>query len=366
MPKNDYEIIVVDDGSTDATYKNICAYKDAHPNLIKTFQLQNNSGNASAPRNAGLDIATGEYIFFVDSDDIIDKNTLLDAYKLAHANNSDIVIPKMVKKIKNNMTFKDVDVKFFERTFIKKHGENGNIPKMCFNEIPDLIGYACIFYKRSQIEKFNLRFDRNINFAEDFLFVSNFIYMTENPIVISLLAEKNYYIYVLDLRERFQLVYKKRSLEETILLCESLLKTISFHNGWNDDKLKYSIMIAERIITKFILNTQRNNDNNHKNIGIKYLDSRTVKSFTDLVNTYVPPEIDSKLKPEAMFIIKALRDNDMESLGVIQDYLDSDENKIRALKKRLNAANAEIKDIKSSTSWRISKPVRLIGRMLKR
>ena len=70
---SDIELIVVDDGSTDKSYELACnlAGKDSRLHLYR----QNNSG-ASAARNKGLEVANGEYVVFVDSDDWIDQEMI--------------------------------------------------------------------------------------------------------------------------------------------------------------------------------------------------------------------------------------------------------------------------------------------------
>lgn len=84
----DYEVILIDDGSTDHSYKIAKKYK----NKYKNFKLyrQENRGVASA-RNRGLLMAKGEYIAFVDSDDFIDKYYLKRMVCIAVRTDADIV-----------------------------------------------------------------------------------------------------------------------------------------------------------------------------------------------------------------------------------------------------------------------------------
>ena len=82
------EIILIDDGSTDNSGK-ICDEFLEHDNRIKVVHKKN--GGLSSARNAGLDIATGEYIGFVDSDDWIDVNMYDNLFKVAKQENSDII-----------------------------------------------------------------------------------------------------------------------------------------------------------------------------------------------------------------------------------------------------------------------------------
>lgn len=68
IPREDYEILCVDDGSTDGSPGILREYGKKHANI--RVITQKNSGVATA-RNTGLDAARGEYIWFVDSDDVI-------------------------------------------------------------------------------------------------------------------------------------------------------------------------------------------------------------------------------------------------------------------------------------------------------
>ena len=83
------EIILVDDGSTDGSGA-ICDEYATRDSRIKVVHQQN--GGLSSARNAGLDLATGEYVAFVDSDDYIHETMLELLYQALVENNADTVI----------------------------------------------------------------------------------------------------------------------------------------------------------------------------------------------------------------------------------------------------------------------------------
>ena len=82
------EIILVDDGSPDECPK-MCDEWLKKDQRIKVIHKQN--GGLSDARNAGLDVCTGEYITFVDSDDYIDELFIETLYNIAKNNNAQLV-----------------------------------------------------------------------------------------------------------------------------------------------------------------------------------------------------------------------------------------------------------------------------------
>ena len=82
----DFEIIVVDDGSTDDTKKNVLSIDDKR--II--YKYQENKGVCSA-RNYGAKIALGDYLIFLDSDDFVEKNWLEDFHNEFVSSSCDIV-----------------------------------------------------------------------------------------------------------------------------------------------------------------------------------------------------------------------------------------------------------------------------------
>lgn len=83
----DVEVILVNDGSTDSSYDILQEYAKKYDNFII---LNKENGGLSDARNAGLKIAKGEYIAFLDSDDYLHPKFLEVLYNLAIDNNADI------------------------------------------------------------------------------------------------------------------------------------------------------------------------------------------------------------------------------------------------------------------------------------
>lgn len=74
----DYELLLIDDGSTDNSGK-ICDEYAMNDCRIKAYHKTN--GGVSSARNLGIEKANGEWMTFIDSDDLIDENFLNNLYK---------------------------------------------------------------------------------------------------------------------------------------------------------------------------------------------------------------------------------------------------------------------------------------------
>lgn len=83
----DYEVIMINDGSTDDSAEIASGFAD---NFVNFNLVHNTSKGVSSARNLGVSLACGEYIAFVDSDDYIDPNYLLRLYQAANMNNADV------------------------------------------------------------------------------------------------------------------------------------------------------------------------------------------------------------------------------------------------------------------------------------
>lgn len=85
----DFELVIIDDGSSDDSYA-LCYEFAVQDSRIRLFQKEN--GGPGAARNFGLEHACGEYVLFVDSDDIVEPYCLQRLIELVQQHNADAVI----------------------------------------------------------------------------------------------------------------------------------------------------------------------------------------------------------------------------------------------------------------------------------
>ena len=159
-----YEIIVVDDGSTDSTLDRIKAI--ASPR-IKCYRKAN--GGVSSARNFGLKKAAGEWIIFLDSDDTLTKDSLQKLSDIISRNDVDYIITpiKTIKPIaEKNMRIPQGKMDFIAKT--------DTIDGLIFNlsssplYIPRGIGGKII--RREIIETNEISFDERLKIFEDGIF----------------------------------------------------------------------------------------------------------------------------------------------------------------------------------------------------
>lgn len=91
-----FEVLVIDDGSTDNTLKLALDMSNKYKELI--IFTQENSGSPSKPRNLGIDNARGKYILFLDADDILCENALYSMHTEAKKTRNQIILGKFISK----------------------------------------------------------------------------------------------------------------------------------------------------------------------------------------------------------------------------------------------------------------------------
>ena len=159
--ENQFEVIVVNDGTPDNSMATVETFADVHSNLV--IINQENQG-LSAARNAGLSVARGSYVWFVDSDDKIEKGSLCKIFKILNVEDSDIFgfgVTRIDEK--NNMIFgespflKEENYNMYGKTFLGK--------KMYHRIHIGLV--QRYIYKTSFLEEKKLSFFQNIWYEDD-------------------------------------------------------------------------------------------------------------------------------------------------------------------------------------------------------
>ncbi len=114
----DLEIILVDDGSTDECPQMCDNYKEIDSRVIV---IHKKNGGLSDARNAGMKVATGEWTFFVDSDDWLDKETITKLYRFAIDNDCDVVQGNMYYAYDNHLLYRRASEKEQQQTVLSRH-----------------------------------------------------------------------------------------------------------------------------------------------------------------------------------------------------------------------------------------------------
>lgn len=124
-----YEVLMVNDGSTDRSAEILEEYADNYKDKFKLFHKEN--GGQSSARNLALPHVSGEYITFLDSDDYYEKHYLEYLYVAAKKNDSDMVISGQKKVDENGKVYLsiDYDIKKYPNCILRRLNFSGKLYK---------------------------------------------------------------------------------------------------------------------------------------------------------------------------------------------------------------------------------------------
>lgn len=160
---DDYEVIVVNDGSADGTAAILDEYTATHANM--RVLTQNNQGMASA-RNRGMEVAQGEYVMFVDSDDRLSQSALIAL--APHLGGEDIIGFSTQIYNEVNSIYTDSPRRFSANMTGWEYFNR-------YRLAPSPVHFVCIWqrvYRRVFLEEYGLRFVDGLRRAEDDLFTT--------------------------------------------------------------------------------------------------------------------------------------------------------------------------------------------------
>ena len=166
------EILFVNDGSTDGSAKIIEKYSKTDERITV---INKKNGGASSARNVGMDVAKGEYLLFVDSDDFIAKNLISQLYNLSQEHNADVVSCK-------SLAFWDHLPLTKENTNLKIYDNKKELLSELLSNKNMEIAVTRRLYRKDILE--GLHFDENCIMYEDMIFLYE-LYLKINKLIES-------------------------------------------------------------------------------------------------------------------------------------------------------------------------------------
>lgn len=151
----DFELICINDGSSDNTLEKLQEWKNKK--LFKMHIINQENGGVSKARNRGIEEARGHYIMFLDSDDIYHPSFV--ELLLKGMDNADISYCRLSRNLEDVYQC-NLDHANFQSQSIKKA-----MDKLLYEM--GKYGFYCYVYKKDLIERIGLRFDENTKYGED-------------------------------------------------------------------------------------------------------------------------------------------------------------------------------------------------------
>lgn len=173
----DFELLVIDDGSTDGTGNLADALAKQDKRILVIHQA---NGGAAAARNKGLETAKGEFVAFLDSDDLWDKAFLEQTYNQIIACGGDFVYANTEER------FVDGHTNFIGSIYPREEKLDGFMSKT--GEYQQPFSTIAVLIRRSLIEKYNIRFPVGMRFSEDTAFFLQVLSVAKTACVPKILA----------------------------------------------------------------------------------------------------------------------------------------------------------------------------------
>lgn len=262
------EILLIDDGSTDSS-ATMCDMLGEGDSRIRVIHISN--GGPGKARNLGIELAQGEYILFVDSDDYIEHEAIEKLVRVITADDTDLVC--------FNFEAFDNDIIYPRETFVSRPFPS--ISKSDSSQTLDFIynhrleNYSWqFFYRVSSIKRYNMNYNQNYNFLEDMVMLNHYL---RNPLSVSYLNQILYRYRVNNKSITHNLDYKR--ISDTTNTVEEISKLLLAEGRMP----AYSVFCLYQIIRsddRKILKIHPQLDIKRKELSkmlYNHIDSKTVK-----------------------------------------------------------------------------------------
>lgn len=254
--ESEYEIILINDGSTDNSQLICGQYVNTHKNIKYFYQC--NQG-VSVARNFGLQQSSGKYIMFVDSDDFLELNVLKNIIIEANQKEAELFFfrgkfyPNCV--IANNQLFECG--RTYTGEYVLLHGMK--ISSACFN-----------IYKRDFLIKSKIKFFPGLRYGEDV----DFNYRLYPKVKKMLFSKYVVYVYYVDNKKsvshKMDCAKNEKKCLDNLIIADNLLRYIKIENLSHELQLLY-IHIMNSILAGQYLYMMQDKSSYTKDFVIRYI-----------------------------------------------------------------------------------------------
>lgn len=240
------EIILVNDGSTDKSLEICNKYKGIDRRIIV---INKNNGGVSSARNKGLELASGNYIGFVDSDDFISEYMYEKMVKAMIQNNADVVecgyftCDSNYKNIERHELTDSIINGEYQCSYMylsNKNTTNYNVNKL---------------YKKSLFD--GLRYP-NLKFSEDFWVNTKIFYKCKRKVTLN----ECFYYYVMNKQSAVRKEFNYNERKDTIIAAKDLY---DFHSERYSELCPYLALYICKYVLQFYyeLSFKKDRNKNH-------------------------------------------------------------------------------------------------------
>ncbi len=303
----EYEVIVVDDGSTDSSREICDRFAAEHHNM--QLCVQENSGVGVA-RNRGLNVATGEFVLFLDSDDFLEKDALRSLLQCQRETDAEFVIGAYRNITETGELKQKRDYNFsvgidYHTDYVLVKRQELLVFAVDFENYPAthyIMGFCWgRLYKTSLLRENNLQFNEKAWFADDSIFTLEYVSLV-NKMAILKKTVLFYREYEQTVSISSQVTNGEPILRDAELFFDVAVRFMTQNKICDAEEAHNRIAwkVIGNIIIKMIKSTK---DLNRKNRAAVLQEVRTIvtSSFTqELLKWYHPKPGNSWLIPYSM------------------------------------------------------------------
>ena len=173
------EFLIVDDGCTDGSMSIILGFRNSHPRgaNIRIISHGHNKG-VSAARNQIIDEAAGEYLYFMDADDVIADYTIDLLMRNLREFNAEIAFGSYEK------IWKDGKREVYQYPYLQLMGED-QLAIFAYRKYAGIQASACNFLVKTSLLRINKHRFIHVNYWEDLVFTFNLVTLVSRAVLLS-------------------------------------------------------------------------------------------------------------------------------------------------------------------------------------